>query len=221
MPFLALHSGRRRKRIQRQRRRRRTGAVRRGRPRSGSSSSLAARRFRRRRRALGLLQPLEPEAGQHRREHVRLRRRRLVARLDPGRPQPRARSRSTRMSAWLPKATVAVEDRRFYQHGGIDYVGHRARALGRRQRREGRRGRLDDHPAARAQHVHGPRADLRPQAQGGLPRDQAQRQVVEDEDPPDLPEHRLLRQPRLRRRGGRRDVLLAARAEPQPRRRRR
>jgi penicillin-binding protein 1A len=27
------------------------------------------------------------------------------------------------MSGWLPKATVAVEDRRFYEHGGIDYVG--------------------------------------------------------------------------------------------------
>ena len=28
-----------------------------------------------------------------------------------------------RMSSWLPRATVAVEDKRFYQHGGIDYVG--------------------------------------------------------------------------------------------------
>ncbi len=28
-----------------------------------------------------------------------------------------------RISPWLPKATVAVEDKRFYQHGGIDYVG--------------------------------------------------------------------------------------------------
>jgi len=28
-----------------------------------------------------------------------------------------------RMSSWLPAATVAVEDKRFYQHGGIDYVG--------------------------------------------------------------------------------------------------
>ena len=32
------------------------------------------------------------------------------------------------MSPWLPKATVAVEDRRFYQHGGVDYEGI-ARAL--------------------------------------------------------------------------------------------
>jgi penicillin-binding protein 1A len=27
------------------------------------------------------------------------------------------------MSPWLPKATIAIEDRRFYQHGGIDYYG--------------------------------------------------------------------------------------------------
>jgi penicillin-binding protein 1A len=27
------------------------------------------------------------------------------------------------MSRWLPRATIAVEDRRFYQHGGVDYVG--------------------------------------------------------------------------------------------------
>jgi penicillin-binding protein 1A len=33
-----------------------------------------------------------------------------------------------KMTPWLPKATIAVEDKRFYQHGGIDYVGI-ARAL--------------------------------------------------------------------------------------------
>ncbi|HEY6961161.1 MAG TPA: transglycosylase domain-containing protein [Gaiellaceae bacterium] len=27
------------------------------------------------------------------------------------------------MSSWLPKATVAIEDRRYWQHGGVDYVG--------------------------------------------------------------------------------------------------
>jgi penicillin-binding protein 1A len=29
----------------------------------------------------------------------------------------------SRMAVWLPRATVAIEDRRFYQHGGVDYVG--------------------------------------------------------------------------------------------------
>jgi penicillin-binding protein 1A len=28
-----------------------------------------------------------------------------------------------RMAVWLPRATVAIEDRRFWQHGGVDYVG--------------------------------------------------------------------------------------------------
>ncbi len=27
------------------------------------------------------------------------------------------------MSAWLPKATVAIEDRRYWEHGAVDYVG--------------------------------------------------------------------------------------------------
>jgi penicillin-binding protein 1A len=47
---------------------------------------------------------------------------------------PAERNRETvalrRMSPWVRKATVAVEDRRFYQHGGVDYVGI-ARALWR------------------------------------------------------------------------------------------
>jgi penicillin-binding protein 1A len=31
--------------------------------------------------------------------------------------------RISKMSRWLPRATTAIEDRRFYQHGGVDYVG--------------------------------------------------------------------------------------------------
>ena len=29
----------------------------------------------------------------------------------------------TQMSPWMAKATVAIEDRRFYKHGGVDYKG--------------------------------------------------------------------------------------------------
>jgi penicillin-binding protein 1A len=29
----------------------------------------------------------------------------------------------TNMSKWVPRATVAVEDRRYWEHGGVDYVG--------------------------------------------------------------------------------------------------
>src|SRR5205085_6199993 len=28
-----------------------------------------------------------------------------------------------RIAPWMPKATIAIEDRRFYQHGGVDYEG--------------------------------------------------------------------------------------------------
>src|SRR3954452_9412287 len=35
-----------------------------------------------------------------------------------------------RMSKWLPRASIAIEDKRFYQHGGVDYEGI-ARALWR------------------------------------------------------------------------------------------
>src|SRR5665647_3366270 len=27
------------------------------------------------------------------------------------------------ISPWMPKAAVAIEDKRFYEHGGVDYVG--------------------------------------------------------------------------------------------------
>jgi penicillin-binding protein 1A len=30
---------------------------------------------------------------------------------------------NAQMSKWLPRATVAIEDRRFWEHGGVDYVG--------------------------------------------------------------------------------------------------
>jgi penicillin-binding protein 1A len=45
-------------------------------------------------------------------------------------PAERNRQPVTRlqMSPWMPKATVAIEDRRFYEHGGLDPVGI-ARAL--------------------------------------------------------------------------------------------
>src|SRR5262249_59945365 len=29
----------------------------------------------------------------------------------------------SQMSPWMAKATVAIEDRRFYSHGGVDYKG--------------------------------------------------------------------------------------------------
>jgi penicillin-binding protein 1A len=48
------------------------------------------------------------------------------------------------MSLWLRKATIAIEDRRFFEHGGVD------------------------HAAARAQPLHLPREDGSAEGQGGV-----------------------------------------------------
>ena len=118
------------------------------------------------------------------------------------------------MSPWMGKATVAIEDRRFYEHGGIDFQGIARAAVQRHPRRPHGRGRLHDHAAARPQPLHPPPgAHAAPQARRGVPRHQAQRQAREELDPRQLHEHRLLRQPRLRRRGRRADVLLAPREQ--------
>ena len=92
------------------------------------------------------------------------------------------------------------------------YEGIARAAWARHPRRQGRPGRLDDHAAARPQPLHLARADARAQGQGGLPRDQARPALVEGQDPQDVHEPGLLRQPRLRHRGGGADVLLASRA---------
>ena len=88
---------------------------------------------------------------------------------------------------------------------------HRAGRLAGPHRRQGRPGRLDDHAAARPQPLHRPGADVHAQDQGGVPGDQAREQVAEAEDPQRVPQHRLLRQSRLRRRGRGPDLLLEAR----------
>ena len=115
------------------------------------------------------------------------------------------------MSPWLPKSTTAIEDRRFWQHGGVDYVGIARAAWKDVTAGQGRRGRLDDHAAARPQSLHRPGEDVHAEDQGGVPRDQAREQVAEGEDPQRVSQHRLLRQPRVRRRGRVADVLLQAR----------
>ena len=64
----------------------------------------------------------------------------------------------------LQQATVAIEDERFYEHGGVDEEGDRPRrGQGPRSRRSGR-GRLDDHPAAGPQPLH-PRPRRQPRTQ--------------------------------------------------------
>lgn len=70
----------------------------------------------------------------------------------------------------LIKATLATEDRRFYEHFGIDIAGT-ARALVTNAQAAWRPpGRLLDHPAARQEPVPEQRAHHRAQGQRGLPR---------------------------------------------------
>ena len=58
----------------------------------------------------------------------------------------------------MQAATVAIEDERFYRARRRRLRGHRPRGLQEPRGRQGRRGRLDDHAAARPQPVRGPRA---------------------------------------------------------------
>ncbi len=69
------------------------------------------------------------------------------------------------ISTNMENAVIAIEDRRFYQHEGVDYKGI-SRALLQDIRRQGRRtGRLDDHPAVREERPGRPvQADRVPEA---------------------------------------------------------
>ena len=83
------------------------------------------------------------------------------------------------MPAYLPQAVIAIEDRRFYWHFGIDPIGL-VRAVGREfQGRRHRRGRLDADPAARQEPVPDAGALLRAQDPGSDPRGLARGQPVE------------------------------------------
>jgi penicillin-binding protein 1A len=125
-PLLALHAGRRRKRVQRQRRRRRAGAIFAG-VTGGIVALLVLAGF-------GAGTALSSSCSLSSLRAVDIGANTFVYAADGSLlgsiPAERNREPVTfrRMSTWLPRATVAIEDRRFYEHGGIDYLGI-ARAL--------------------------------------------------------------------------------------------
>ena len=155
------------------------------------------------------MRPRLAAVGRHRREHVRLRRRRNAARLDSGRAEPRAGDRG---------GHVAVDPQGDDRDRGSPLLrARRRRRRGNRAcsgreppRRRDRRGRVDDHAAARAEPLHLAGADRSAQGEGGVPRDEARPRADEAVDPDLLPEPELLRQSRVRHRGGRADLLLEA-----------
>ena len=102
----------------------------------------------------------------------------------------------------MKHAIVAVEDKRFYEHRGIDLRGMgRALWADVSNQRHGA-GRLDDHAAVRQERVPDEPEDDRPQALRGGARVAARAALVEGPDPHRLPQHGLLRERRLRRRAG-------------------
>ncbi len=103
---------------------------------------------------------------------------------------------------YLPKAFVAIEDRRFYDHWGIDPVGIARAIVPQRQSRRRLAGRLDPDPAARQEPVPDAGAHRLAQDPGGDPGALARAQLHQGPDPRTLPQPGLFRRRRLRRRSG-------------------
>ena len=95
----------------------------------------------------------------------------------------------------VTRATVAIEDRRFYQHGGVDYQGIlRAGVKDVLRRRSQHPGRLDADHAARPQHLPAPPARryavVEAQDHRGQARRGARGQAHQALDPHPVPERR-------------------------------
>ena len=87
------------------------------------------------------------------------------------------------LPAYVPKAFLAAEDKRFYQHGPVDlHAIARAIEIDLQQQALGR-GRLDAHPAAGAHPVPEARPVAEAQGAGGLPRLAARAEHVEGRHP--------------------------------------
>ena len=152
------------------------------------------------------------QPGVDRPELVRLRGRRLAARLDPRRAQPPAGAALRRSARGCRKATIAIEDRRFYQHGGVDYEGI-VRAAWRDVQTRARSSRAARRSRSSSSATSTSRASGRFQRKVKeaclaikLSKHWSKERILAD-----VPEPGLLRQPRLRRRGRSADVLLEAR----------
>ena len=111
----------------------------------------------------------------------------------------------------MKQAIVAVEDKRFYEHNGVDVRGY-PRRLGGHSEQVRRRGRLHDHAAVRQERVQPQRPDDRAQGARGGAR-LAAHPAGRGPDPDRLPQHDLLRQRRLRDPPGRRTYFQGKSAE--------
>ena len=119
----------------------------------------------------------------------------------------------------LIKAVLATEDRRFYEHFGIDVLGTVARADRPMPRAGGVvQGGSSHHPAARQEPVPHQRAHDRAQDQGGVPRAVAGGAPDQERDPQALSRPRLYGRRHLRRRRGGAVLFRQVGARREPRR---
>ena len=106
------------------------------------------------------------------------------------------------MSPYIPQAVIAIEDRRFYSHFGIDPIGLARAMVDELDRRPLLAGRLDADPAARQEPVPEARPHARAQGAGGAAGALAGAQAHQGPDPRNVPQPGLFRLRRLWRRGG-------------------
>ena len=117
---------------------------------------------------------------------------------------------------YLPKAFIAIEDRRFYSHYGDRSVRHPARGGGQHPASRRLAGRLDADPAARQEPVSDPGAHAATQAAGGRTGALAGAQAFQGRDPRTLSQPGLFRLRRLWRRGGSAALFRQIRQERDP-----
>ena len=117
---------------------------------------------------------------------------------------------------FVPNAFIAIEDRRFRSHIGIDPIGLTRAAYREHDHRPCRAGRLDPDPAARQESVSQSQPHLRPQDPGSDARAVSGVALLQGPDPHALSQPRLFRRRRFRHRGGGREILRQAceRTEP-------
>ena len=134
------------------------------------------------------------------------------------RREPQRTSRSTRSPTVMQKAIIAIEDARFYEHGAIDVQGTiRALLVNEASDASSRVARritqqlvkltLLKNATTTKQQRQAIADELRPQVQRAALRRLGRGPPHQGPDPRALPQHRLLRRRRLRRRVGRPPLL--------------
>ena len=122
----------------------------------------------------------------------------------------------TKFPPTMRSAMIAVEDKRFRSHIGVDPIGVARSFKVRVESGRVEAGRIDHHPAAGAQHLPDQQPDLRPQGQGRRAGAGAGAQILQGPDPRALPEPRLFRRRRLWHRRRQPDLLRPWRRAAEP-----